>query len=214
MTHNMQSVFYDLLDQHNRIITSGSVKIDINKPIDELKRAVYSITKNSLPEQFDSINLHIYPPNTTDYSGLAVSAKIRIHQLLSSSHPDDSIILVARPPALSSSSITTLPTSHLTNNLIQKTHTSSTEVIVYVKWVERAESRTFYIPCTVPNLPCTATIGQLKPLFRQCFSSMTTNIGDVFDNRLLRVIPHLAGKLFLDDAPHNEDAMTTDDGTQ
>ena len=217
MTHNIQSVFYDLLDQHNRIITSGSIEVDINKPIDELKRAVYSITKNNLPERFYSINLHIYPPNTTDYSGQSVSAKTRIYQLLSSSQPDDSIILVARPPPLSSSSITTMATSHLTNNITQKTHTSSTQVIVYVKWVVRAESRTVYIPCRIWYVPCTATIGQLKPLFRQRFREMTTDfdavfVGDVFDNRSLRVIPHLAGKLLLDDAPHNEDAMTTDDG--
>ena len=98
MTHNIQSVFYDLLDQHNRIITSDSVEVDINKPIAELKRAVYIENDNQLPG-CKAVNLHVYPPGTTDYSGQTSSAKTRIHQLLSSTQPDDSIILVARPPS-------------------------------------------------------------------------------------------------------------------
>ena len=107
MTHNMQSVFYDLLDQHNRIITSDSVEVDINKPISELKRAVFSENDNQLPG-CKAVNLHIYPPGTTDYSGQSISAKTRIHQLLSFSQPDDSIILVARPPSIDYSKFTYL----------------------------------------------------------------------------------------------------------
>ncbi len=98
MTHNIQSVFYELLDQHNNIITSGSVEIDTNKPIDALKRAVYSANDTSLPSNCRYTHLHVYPPGTTDYSAQAVSAKTRIDQLLSTCQPDDSIILVARPP--------------------------------------------------------------------------------------------------------------------
>ena len=68
--HNIQSVFYDLLDQHNRIITSDSVEVDINEPIDELKRAVYIDNSNNPALQLCSYtNLHIYPPGTTDFSG-------------------------------------------------------------------------------------------------------------------------------------------------
>ena len=63
MTHNIQSVFYDLLDRHNRIITSGLVKIDINELIDELKRAVYIDNDNKLPG-CKATDLHIYPPGT------------------------------------------------------------------------------------------------------------------------------------------------------
>ena len=99
MTHNIQSVFYDLLDQHNRIITSDSVKVDINKPIDELKRVVYIDNSNQPAlELCDYTNLFVYPPGSTDYSGQSISDNTRIYQLLSSSQPDDSIILVARPP--------------------------------------------------------------------------------------------------------------------
>ena len=63
MTHNIQSVFYDLLDPHNRIITSGSVEVDTNELIDEFRRAVYRTMKNNSPDRIDSIDLHVYPFN-------------------------------------------------------------------------------------------------------------------------------------------------------
>ena len=67
MNHNIQGVVYDLLDQHNRIITSGSVEVDINKLIDELKRTVFSENDNKLPG-CKATDLYVYPPGTTDYS--------------------------------------------------------------------------------------------------------------------------------------------------
>ena len=85
MTHNIQGVVYDLLDQHNRIITSDSVEVDTNEYIGELKRAVFSAkSKQPTLQLCNYTNLHIYPPGTTDYSGQSISAKTRMYQLLSS----------------------------------------------------------------------------------------------------------------------------------
>ena len=107
MIHNIQSVFYDPLDQHSSIIASGSVGVNINEPIGELKRFVFNENDNQLPG-CKATDLHMYPPGTTDYSAQAVSSKTRINQLLSPSQPGDSIILVARPPARSQHNSTEL----------------------------------------------------------------------------------------------------------
>ena len=113
MTHNIQSVFYDLLDQHNRVITSDSVEVDINKPISELKRAVFSENDNKLPG-CKATDLYVYPPGATDYIEQSeCTAEDTIEDVLGRSIPitvDTSsntkrarkqkyIILVARPPA-------------------------------------------------------------------------------------------------------------------
>ena len=123
MTHNIQSVFYDLLDQHNRMITSDSVEVDINKPISELKRAVYIENDNKVPG-CKATDFHIYPPNTTDYIEQSeCTAEDTIEDVLGRSIPiavdtntttkrarkQKYIILIARPPPplpVSSQSIT------------------------------------------------------------------------------------------------------------
>lgn len=119
---NLQDVFYELQDVHNNPITSGSVKIDINEPIDELKRAVYNANDTSLPSNCRYTNLHVYAAGTTDYTAKPASAKTRIRQLLSAMQPDDFVILVLHPPLpSSSSSITTQsPTSDVTQQILQR----------------------------------------------------------------------------------------------
>jgi hypothetical protein len=69
MTQNIKNVFYELQNQNNNIITSGSLEIDITKPIDELKRAVYNENDNKpILQQCNATHLHVYPPGTTDFS--------------------------------------------------------------------------------------------------------------------------------------------------
>ena len=166
MSQNIQTIFYELRDQQNNIISAESVEVDINKPIDELKRTVYSANDTSLPLNCRYTHLFVYPPNTTDYSPQSsASVKTKIYELFKSSHSDDSIILIARPPQTNTT--TTIHSSHS----ICINPVKTTRLIIYVEWLKG--DTTVKLPYTLDNVKCSElyTIGELITQFKQSFAA-------------------------------------------
>jgi hypothetical protein len=93
----MTPVWYRLVadDQQHTLIAEGKAKHHIDD-VEDLRQAVYNANDTSLPTNCRHTHLHVYPPNTTDFTQPAASPKRKISELLQQS--DDTIVVVARPP--------------------------------------------------------------------------------------------------------------------
>ena len=87
------TVFYQLRGGNaaKEFIVEASVEIDSAKVMDRLKEAVYTANQRKL-QQYESTDLHVYPPNTRDFSkGNEVRANRTIQWVLDHPHQTDMV---------------------------------------------------------------------------------------------------------------------------
>ncbi len=95
-------VSYELRDGSNRnvVLASDSMPCESIASIADLRRAVFASARALFPERYSYLNLDVYPPGSTDWTGRSSAAKPRatVASLLPQTDgADDTFVVIARP---------------------------------------------------------------------------------------------------------------------